>query len=257
MTMRLSTGLRNFIAKQGGLGDALNGGLIEIYTGAQPASPDAAPTGTLLCTISAAGAAVTSEVLATGTMTLATGAAGSVNTVTVDSVDILGGAVPFNGTLAQTAADVAAQINRNKSAPDYTATASGAVVTIQALPGTGASVNGFTVAATLTTITASYGNMAGGVTGANGLLFDPVSAGTLSKRAAQTWSGVNAASGTAGWFRQYGSVADSKAIDTTATAIRLDGAIATSGAEMNLSSTAFVSGATTTLASWAMLVPAQ
>lgn len=256
MTMRLSTGLRNFLAKEGGIDDALRNGIIEIYSGAQPASADAAPTGTLLCTITKGSAAATSEVLATGTVTLS-GSSGSVNTITVNGNDILGGAVSFDSTLAQTALDVAAQINRNKTAPDYTATASGAVVTISALPGTGASVNGLVVSGTLTTMTATYGNLAGGVNPANGLQFDAVANGTLPKRAADTWSGVNVATGTAGWFRQYGSVADSKALDSAGVAIRMDGAIATSGAEMNLNLTAFASGATTTLASWSMAVPAQ
>lgn len=257
MTMRLSTGLRNFLAKEGGIDGALRNGIIEIYSGAQPASADAAPTGTLLCTISAASASVTPEVLATGTVTLTAGAAGSVDTVTVGGINILGAVVAFNGTLAQTASDVAAQINRNTSAPDYTASAAGAVVTITALPGTGASVNGFTVAATSTTLSTSTTNLASGVTAVNGLLFDPVTAGVLPKRSSQTWSGLNAASGTAGWFRHYGSVADSHALDSTASTIRLDGAIATSGSEMNLNSTAFVAGATTTIATWSMTVPAQ
>jgi hypothetical protein len=258
MTMRLSTGLRNFLAKEGGLGDALSGGIIEIYTGPQPASADAAPTGTLLCTITSAGATVTPEVLATGTVTLTGGASGSVGPITVNGVDILGGAtVPFNSTLAQTASDIATAINRAKTAPEYTATASGATVTISALPGTGASVNGFVVSATTATITATTGNMAGGVNGANGLKFDPAVGGVLSKQATQTWSGTNAATGSAGWFRQYGSVADPKTVDSAGTTIRLDGAIATSGAEMNLNSTALTTGAVTTLANWSMLIPAQ
>ena len=258
MTMRLSTGLRNFLAKEGGLGDALYGGIIEIYTGPQPASADAAPTGTLLCTISAASASVTAEVLATGTVTLTGGTSGSVGPITVNGVDVLGGVtVAFDSTLTQTAADIATQINRAKTAPEYTATSAGAVVTISALPGTGASVNGYVVSATTSTITATTANPSGGVNQANGLKFDPVVTGVLSKQATQTWSGLNVATGTAGWFRQYGSVADSKAVDSNGVAIRLDGAIATSGAEMNLNSTAFTTGATTTLANWSMLIPAQ
>jgi hypothetical protein len=145
MTMRLSTGLRNFLNKQGGIDDALRNGIIEIYSGAQPPSADAAPTGTLLAVISTNSGAVTSEVLASGTLTLTGGAAGSVDTVTVNGVDVLKGSVPFNGTLNQTAADVAAQINRSKSAPDYTASAAGSVITISALPGAGSSPNGFSV----------------------------------------------------------------------------------------------------------------
>lgn len=257
MTMRLSTGLRNFLNKQGGIDDALRNGWIEIYSGAQPATADAAATGTLLCTISNNSGAITKEVLSAGTVTLSTGAAGSVDTLTVNGVEIMGTSVPFNTSLTQTAADVAAQINRFRSVPDYTATSAGAVVTIKALPGTGTGPNGYVVASTVTTITKVDANMAGGVASVNGLKFDVSAAGVMSKLSTQTWSGVNGNTGTAGWFRQYGSVADASALDSTATYLRIDGAIATSGAEMNLNSTAFTAAATTTLSSWGMTVPAQ
>lgn len=258
MTMRLSTGARNFLNKQGGIDDMLRNGWIEIYTGAQPSSADAAATGTLLCTISNGSGAITKEVLSTGSVTLNSGASGSVNTLTVNSVEIMGAAVNFNATLTQTAADVAAQINRFKSVPDYTATSSGAVVTISALPGTGTGPNTLTVASTVTTITKTDANMAGGVASANGLKFDTSLAGVLSKLSTQTWSGVNAATGTAGWFRQYGSVADASALDSSPfPALRIDGSIATSGADMNLNSTAFTSAATTTLSTWSMTIPAN
>jgi hypothetical protein len=257
MTFRLSTGIRNFLNKQGSIDDALRNGWIEIYTGAQPTSADSAATGTLLCTISNASGALTREVLATGSVTLSTGAAGSVNTLTVNGVEVMGVAVPFNGTLAQTAADVAAQINRNRSVPDYTASAAGAVVTISALPGTGTTPNGFVVASTVTTITKVDANMAGGVASVNGLKFDVASGGVMTKLATQTWSGVNGNSGTAGWFRQYGSVADASGLDSVGVALRIDGSVATAGAEMNLSSTTFTAAATTTLSAWGMTVPAQ
>jgi hypothetical protein len=257
MTMRLSTGLRNFLNKEGSFDDALRNGWIEIYSGAQPASADAAATGTLLCTISNAAGAITKEVLSTGSFSLDSGASGSINTLTVNSVEIMGAAVNFNSTLTQTAADVASQINRYKSVPEYTATSSGAVVTINALPGTGTGPNTFAVVATPTTIGVTNHNMAGGVASVNGLKFDTTVAGVMSKLSTQTWSGVNAATGTAGWFRQYGSVADASALDSAAVVLRVDGAVATSGAEMNLNSTAFTSAATTVLAGWSMTVPAQ
>jgi hypothetical protein len=257
MTMRLSTGFRNFLNKYGSIDDALRNGWIEIYSGPQPTVADAAATGTLLCTISASSAAITKEVLATGTVTLNSGSAGSVNTLTVNGVEVMGAAVAFNSTLAQTAADVAAQINRFKSTPDYMATATGPVVTISALPGTGTSPNTFVVASGVTTITKTDVNLAGGVASVNGLKFDTPAVGVMTRLATQTWSGLNVATGTAGWFRQYGSVADASALDVTALALRIDGAVATSGGEMNLNSTAFTSGATTTLASWSMTIPAQ
>jgi hypothetical protein len=257
MTMRLSTGLINFLAKQGSIDDALRNGCIEIFTGAQPASADAAATGTLLATITANSAVRTAEVMATGSLTLTAGAAGSLNTLTVNGVDILGAIVPFNGTLGQTAIDIASQINRFGGNPEYTALAAGNVVTISALPGSGTGSNGFVVAATETTLTATTTNMAGGVAGANGLLFDSAVGGVLPKQASQVWSGLNAATGVAGWMRQHGSAADANAIDASAAVLRIDGAIGTSGAEMNLNSTAFVAGATTTLAAWSLTVPNQ
>lgn len=259
MTARFSTGLRNFINKRGSIDEALMNGRIEYYSGAQVATPETAATangGVLLCTLTSGSAALTNEVLSSGTVTLNTGASGSVDTLTVNSVEIMGASVPFNTSLTQTAADVAAQINRYRSNVDYTATSSGAVVTILARPGTGTSPNGYTVASTVTTITKTDANMAGGVAAVNGLRFDNSVTGVLSKLSTQTWSGVNAASGTAGWARQYGSVADSGGTDSAGTTIRLDGAVATSGAEYNLNSTAFAKDATTTLPTWTLTVPA-
>ncbi len=257
MTMRLSTGMRNFMNKYGSIDRALRGGWIEVYTGAQPLVADAAATGTLLCTVSAASGALTHEVLSYGTVSLDSGASGSVNTLTVNSIEVMGVAVPFNTTLTQTAADVAAQINRYSSVPDYYATSSGAVITIYALNGTGVGPNTYAVATGVTTITKTDTAFAHGVAVVNGLSFDVSAGGVMTKLSTQTWSGVNGAAGTAGWFRQYGSVADASGLDTTNLVLRIDGAIATAGAEMNLNSTAFANGATTTLATWSMTVPAQ
>lgn len=257
MALRYSEGLRNFLAKFGSLSDALTNGEIKIYTGAQPSSADAAPTGTLLCTITAASAARTAEVRSSGTVTLTGGASGSVDAVTVNSIDILGGVVAFNGTLTQTAADVAAQINRNKSSPNYEASSAGAVVTIKALPGAGTQPNTWVVSATLTTITASYANMSGGVAPVNGLKFDDAVAGVMDIYEAQVWSGVNANTGVAGWYRFSGSVADSGVVDTLATQIRLDGSVSTSGADMNLNNTSLTSTATTRISTATATVPAQ
>lgn len=255
MALRYSTAARNFMAGIGGYKQAFQNGRIEIYTGAQPATADAAVTGTLLCTVTSNSLARTAEVLATGSLTLSTGASGSVNTLTVNGVDILGGTVAFDTSLTQTATDVATQINNYWGVIDYTASASGAVVTITALPGTGASPNTFVVAATYTTITGSTVNLSGGVTAVNGLQFGTAVGAAIAKLATQTWSGVNVASGTAGWYRQYGSVADTGVIDTNLVYFREDGAISTAGAEWNFSSTALTLGATTTLSTDTYTVP--
>lgn len=256
MTLRLSTALRDFINNHGSLKDALHDGEIKIYTGAQPSTPEAAPTGTLLCTLTANSASRTAEVQATGTATLA-GSSGSVTSITVDGVEILGATVPFNTSLSQTASDVADQINKYRSQPNYTASASGAVVTIKAPRGMGATANSKAVVTAATTMTSTDVDMSGGVSAANGLRFGVSADGVLVKDAAQTWSGVAVATGTAGWFRFTGSVADSGALDSTAGQVRLDGAISTSASQLNMSSTSITSGATQTISAFPLTLPAS
>jgi len=255
MALKISVGARNFMAGIGSFKDAFQNGRIEIRTGAQPATAEAAVTGTLLCTITSSSLAHTAEVFSSGTVTLTGGAAGSVDTLTVNSIDILGGAVPIKTSLTQTAADVAAQINNFHSTEEYVATSSGAVITITAIPGMGATPNGYVVASTVTTITKTDANMSGGVAPVNGLKFGYAAAAVIQKLASQVWTGVNAASGTAGYFRLYGSAADAGALDATGTVIRLDGAILTAGAEMNMGNTALVATATTTISSFPITLP--
>lgn len=255
MTLRLSTGLRNFALAGGSVKDALQDGKVLIYSGAQPATADTAPSGTLLVTITAASGAHTAEVLATGTVTLNSGASGSIDTLTVNSVSIIDAAVAFDTSLTLTAAALALAINNAASNPEYSATSSGAVVTITAKRGSGAGPNGFVVASTVTTLTKTDANMASGVTAVNGLSFGVAAAGALIKLASQTWSGVAAATGTAGWFRFVGAVADSGATDSTESQVRLDGAISTSGAQLNMSSTSITSGATQTINSFPITLP--
>lgn len=254
MTLRLSIALRNIALDGGAIKDALQGGKIKIYTGAQPATAEAAPTGTLLATITTGSGAHTQEVQATGTVTLA-GASGSVNTITVNGVNVLDAAVAFDTSLTVTAAAVATAINLNRSSPNYTATSSGAVVTIKAARGAGAGANGFVVTGTLTTMTATYANMAGGVTAVNGLNFGTAAAGILPKHLTETWSGVAAATGTAGWFRFESPIADSGVLDSTESQVRLDGAISTSGSQLNMSSTSITSGATQTITAFPLTMP--
>ncbi len=100
-------------------------------------------------------------VAATGSVTLLTGGAGSVDSVTVNGVTITSGVVAFNTTLAQTATDLASNITAHTSSPNYTAAAVGTTVTITASIA-GSTPNALVVATTLTTITTSTVNMAGG-----------------------------------------------------------------------------------------------
>ena len=87
------------------------------------------------------------ETLATGTITLS-GTAGQVDSVAVNGVTVTSAAVPFNSTLTQTAADLAANITAFTSSPNYSATSALAVVTVSAASGTGSTPNGYEIAVT-------------------------------------------------------------------------------------------------------------
>lgn len=248
MTLRLSTGARNGLT--GGLGfqGMFNRGYAEIYTGSQPANADAAKTGTLLGIVSAASLPLTKETMAAGSITVATGAAGSINTVTVGGLNIIpDGAVNFNTSLAQTASDLCDAINRNGI---MQASVAGTLVTLQGRPGTGVStaVVAFT-ATTLTATTANMGSVTAGVAPVNGLIMAPPVAGVIAKSSTQIWSFSGVAAGTAGWFRLYGS----NAADTGALLVgapwypRLDGSVAVSGGDMGLSNIVVAFGAPNTI----------
>jgi hypothetical protein len=189
-------------------------------------------------------------------VTLTGGSAGSVDTVTVNSINIIpNGAVSYNGSLTQTATDLATAINQNLVIPMISASASGAVVTLKTPLGLGDGGNGWVVTATLTTLTASYANIAAGVDPVNGLKFGEAAAGVLSKLASQTWSGVAAATGVAGWFRFVGAVDDPLTADSGSLYLRLDGSIGISGADVNMSNTSIVAGATQTVSDFTVTVP--
>lgn len=256
MAWRPSKALRNFMMEGGSLKHALSNCFIKLYTGSQPANAEAAPTGTLLCTYSNASGAITREVQSVGTVDLTGGASGSVDTITVNSISILPAPVPFNGSLAQTAQDVCDAINNNpKNYLFQCFVTSTDVINIRAKPGLGALPNGWVVASTVTTITKTDANMAGGVDAVNGLQWGDAADGVLSKLSTQTWSGVAGASGTAGWFRIEAAVSDPGTLDSSEAIIRVDGAVATSGAELNMSPTSIAASATQTISSFTVTLP--
>lgn len=101
-----------------------------------------------------------SGIAATGTVTLTGGAAGSVDRIKVNGINIMSSPVAYVTSLTVTAAAVVANINAVSSA--YSASSIGAVITITALT-TGTIPNGYTVAVATTTLTATSTNMAGAV----------------------------------------------------------------------------------------------
>lgn len=104
----------------------------------------------------------------------------------------------------------------------------------------------------LVRITEASGAFTSGVA-ANGLeLATTAVLGTIAKGSA-VWSGVGLAIGVAGWFRWYANVV----VTGVSTArLSIDGACGTSGAQLILSSTSIVTGATVTIDTFNITLPA-
>lgn len=84
-----------------------------------------------------------------GTVTVTGGSSGTISDVTVNSVSVITSAVSWTTSDANTASLLAAEINGTTSTPNYSATAVGAVVTIEAAA-TGSGSNGFAVVSSVT-----------------------------------------------------------------------------------------------------------
>lgn len=104
----------------------------------------------------------------------------------------------------------------------------------------------------LGTVTLASGAFADDVA-TNGLTFAAAAAGAVSKSGVWSFNGI--AAGTAGWFRLRGNAADAGAISTVLP--RLDGSIATSGADLNLSNISIAVSSPTTVDSFTFTIPAQ
>ena len=87
----------------------------------------------------------------------------------------------------------------------------------------------------------------------SGINFDAAAVGdTLSKAPGEVWSGVNAATGTATFYRHVAAGDDGT---LSASAPRLQGEVGTAGKELNLSSVALTSGATQTIDYYSVTQP--
>jgi hypothetical protein len=91
--------------------------------------------------------------------------------------------------------------------------------------------------------------------GGTGINFAAAAAsGAIPKLSSETWSGTNAATGTAGYYRHV-AVGDDGTLSTTQA--RMQGSIGTAGEDLNLSSTSLTSAATTTIDYYSAALPAS
>jgi hypothetical protein len=78
------------------------------------------------------------------------------------------------------------------------------------------------------------------------------SGGTIVKNSGEVWSGVNVATGTATFYRLV-AAGDTGASSTTEA--RVQGTVATSGADLNLTSTSLTSAATQSIDYYSLTLP--
>jgi hypothetical protein len=91
--------------------------------------------------------------------------------------------------------------------------------------------------------------------GVDGLTWGEAVSGVVSKTVGEAWKGTAIAAGVAGWFRCYQFGDDPDLASTTMA--RFDGAIATSGAEVNMSNTTIELDAVQTATSFTYTQPAS
>lgn len=91
--------------------------------------------------------------------------------------------------------------------------------------------------------------------GGTGLTFDASTGGVISKAAAEAWKFNGSVAGTAGWFR-FSAAGDTPA-NISSTVARLDGSIAASGADLNLSNISVAVSAPNTIDVFQFTLPAQ
>lgn len=254
--LKFSTGLKHqsFNSLRGALSAtySLAGGWIGLYSGTQPATADAAATGTLLAKITqasgpfVAGAYQTYDVDGLcQTQSPAVPGALTLDGVTAGTLGV-GYYVTISGTGNESDKifRVTGTGNNDEALIEYLQGPSNATVSSKHTFKTVSEI--YVSAATADAITAGYG-----VT--NGLFLGAASSNKIAKHANQVWSGIGIAAGTAGWFRFYGAAADDGSESTTLP--RLDGRIATSGAEMNLSNLSVVIYAPITLDTFTLSWP--
>ena len=85
--------------------------------------------------------------------------------------------------------------------------------------------------------------------------FDAAALGVISKAAAEAWKFTGLAVGTAGWFRFYPAAGNPA--NTSATEARIDGSVAASGGDLNLTNISITIGSPNTIDVFQFTMPAE
>ena len=256
MSLRYSTGCRDKMLKFKSFRQVFEDSKIYIYTGAQPATADAAATGSLIVTLTKASGTVTSKSTRQISITKITtrGSDGDKHIMTIDGV-----AYEYTVVTADTVATIAANLAALIDANEY----------VEAVQGGGANITEEVIImrsrfAGATAFVAVASNTGSAVTATvedfvataagNGLRFGNPSSAVISK-SADVWSGVVSLAGTntAGWFRMVEYGGNPASISTTEA--RVDGSIGVGLGDGQVGNTSMEYAATITLATAAFTFP--
>ena len=239
MTLRLSTGLRNSM-----LGDAFLVGTSLAYSDNGASDDTITDSESRFIT---AGFRVGDSITTTGSTT------GGNDISDIELTGVAAGTLSFaTDTLAGTEDFVAATTLTSNNGGSLKEVMANGIIHIYS-GSQPADADSAETGTKLVEITISSGAFTPG-TATNGLEFKKEISGTISKNSLEAWSGVAVATGTAGWFRFYDNNEDTGA---DVTAVRFDGSVGTSGAQLTVSSTSITSGATITVDSFDITLPAN
>jgi hypothetical protein len=254
MALKYSTGLRQFRQMGGSLRKAFEDAVLNIYSGTAPTTVDEAPTGTLLAKITKSSGAVAQGARSTPKRykvnigTHADGTTFKLN-VTADGV----GPTTYTYTNTPDAGDadavakkVAQMLNDIPQLRAIASGASGELFVQSAIDGLDFTLADGGGTGTLTVAAAVEAAVA-----LNTLKLGAPVAGVISKNS-DSWTGLGLVTGVAGYGRLVTTVDTGGA---SATEIRLQGNVSTSGAEFNITNMNITAGATQTVDSFAITQP--
>jgi len=257
MAEMYSTGLRTYCLSRGSFAQAMEDAVLKVYSGTAPATADAAETGTLLCTYTLS-SATTDLLPGWGEVVKTTIALSATGNIHIYDVVIGGGTTITTNTYTVTAAIAGTCIKVAKKVAGLLqdvglrvgATSATAVLQVEAPSNQSLAISlnaGATAA--VTTFADSL------QTSANDCIrFGRAASGVISKDTAQTWSGVAAATGTAGYYRLV-TTYDTGALSTTQ--VRVQGTCGVGTGELQLSTTTFTAAQTYTIDNYTTTFPAS
>jgi len=249
MAPKYSTGLRNWLLGGKDIREAFDDFIIKIYSGTAPSDADQVlGSGSLLCIITKNSGTVDATELSTAkqaSIDITVAGVGATIIVAINGVDYTYTVLAADDDLRKVARKVALML---KAIPEIhavahaTAGADGKVAVMSAIAGL--------------TFTIAKGDGGGGGTATWALTDDTIAnvrsdalqwgtpASAQMAKPSETWSGPNLLTGTATWFRIV-RPDDDGTLSTTAK--RIQGAVSTSGAELNLTNINLVKDATLTI----------